>query len=291
MIDMTNISDPDFDPPKPELWVKIGESVLTEEDKTDLLSGEWLTDKHIDAAQELLHQQYLEISGFQRCVLQCTKTYHVQSGKKFVQILHVNANHWITISTVGCAPGNVKVYDTMHHKLSLEMKSTVADLMQVLINHVVVSLLATVCFLQVKQKFLVVEYVNVQQQKGMSDCGVLAIAIATAICHGKEPEFQNFDQSQARKHLQKALEEKVLTPFPAEPAVRRKARFQKERLRIYCYCRLIDDGRHMIRCDGCEDWIVSRCQQLFWRIKKSLGFVGNVQSQIVSIVMNKLKMK
>jgi len=94
MIDMTNISDPDFDPPKPELWVKIGESVLTEEDKTDLLSGEGLTDKHIDAAQELLHQQYPEISGFQRCVLQCTKTYHVQSGKKFVQILHVNANHW-----------------------------------------------------------------------------------------------------------------------------------------------------------------------------------------------------
>jgi len=36
MIDMIpNIPDPDSDPPKPELWVKIGENVLTEEDKTD----------------------------------------------------------------------------------------------------------------------------------------------------------------------------------------------------------------------------------------------------------------
>lgn len=231
---MTDILAQVSDPPMPEIWVKIGKTKLTEEDRNILFSGDWLNDRHIDAAQEMLHQQHPEISGFQSCPMFYTKTYDIQRGKKFVQIIHVNENHWITVSTVGCVPGNVKVYDTMHHKLTLEMKSIIADLMQVHTksHHIILATVTCIYFMQVKQKFLFVEYVNVQLQKGDPDSDVLAVAIATAICHGKKPEFMNFDQSKSRKHLYKAFEEKlVLLPFPA--AKRKASGSQKERLRIY----------------------------------------------------------
>jgi hypothetical protein len=234
----------------PEMWVAIGECMLTAKDKTDLLSGKWLNDRHIDAAQKLLHQQYPEISGFQSCVLQCTRTFSIQKDKSFIQILNINANHWITISTVGCAPGIVKVYDSMHQKLSPEVKRTIADLMQA------------------KQKFLVIDYANVQIQNGVNDCGLLAIAFATAICEEQNPESRNFDQSRLRNHLHTAFEVEVLLPFPSQP-IKREACIQKERLKIYCYCRLIDDGRHMIRCNGCEDWFHIDCAQVSSAVLKN----------------------
>ena len=130
-MDLTNegdISEPSSS--KPVDWTVVGQHVLTEDDRDCLMSGEWLNDKHINAAQQLLKERYPIISGFQDTTLQLTRTYHIQKGKIFVQILHVNHNHWVTISTVNCGPNTVKIYDTMHEELSMESKTVIADLLQ-----------------------------------------------------------------------------------------------------------------------------------------------------------------
>ena len=44
-------------------------------------------------------------------------------------------------------------------------------------------------------------FVNVQSQNNACDCGVFAIAFATALCEGKRPEELLFNNEALRKHL------------------------------------------------------------------------------------------
>ena len=43
-----------------------------------------------------------------------------------MQCLYVRNNHWITVSTVGCTPGVVRVYDSLRMGLS---SSAIADVL------------------------------------------------------------------------------------------------------------------------------------------------------------------
>ena len=62
-------------------------------------------------------------------VLQYTETFDVHCNHEFVQCLPVSNNHWITISTVGCASGVVNVYDSLHLGLPVALKRTIANLL------------------------------------------------------------------------------------------------------------------------------------------------------------------
>ena len=53
-----------------------------------------------------------------------------QPSAEFVQIVNVNRNHWILISTVNCPPYTVDVYDSVHLSLSTHVKKLVADFLQ-----------------------------------------------------------------------------------------------------------------------------------------------------------------
>ena len=55
-----------------------------------------------------------------------------------------------------------------------------------------------------------------QQQSNTADCGVFAIAFATAICNGQDPEKLLFKTSDMRKHLNDCLEDKKMWQFPAK---------------------------------------------------------------------------
>ena len=92
----------------------------------------------------------------------------------------MSGNHCITVSTVGCAPEVIKVYDSTLPSL---LKRTIADLM----------------FHGEKRITF-----NMQQQVGYSDCGLFATAAATAICHGLDPNAI----SEMRVHLRKAFRSK-----------------------------------------------------------------------------------
>ena len=101
---------------------------------------------------------------------------------------------------------------------------------------------------------------NVQRQVSDSDCGLFAVANATAICNGMDPVYVMFDQAEMRSHLLSCLEHKLLTPFPSK---RRRPRgpmvMELEVIPIYCHCRLQEAGR-MIQCDACGDWFHEGCE-------------------------------
>ena len=55
--------------------------------------------------------------------------------------------------------------------------------------------------------------VPVQTQQGAVDCGLYAIAFATAICNGNSPQKMVFNQAQMRQHLIESIDNKNLNIF------------------------------------------------------------------------------
>ena len=176
-------------------WVK--DLLLTVEDKEILESGRWLNDKHISAAQQLLRKQYPFVSGLQNPILGSNLTFDVMETEG-VQIIN-HRNHWTCLSTIGCQPSEVNVYDSLHARLSASaMKQTCS-------------------MLNTTEAKLTVRMRKVQIQSGGSDCGVFAIAFAVCLCEGKDPCSISWTQPLMRQHLVKCLSKQRMTPFPGKP--------------------------------------------------------------------------
>ena len=181
------------------------------------------------------------MSGLEPPILQYTQTFDVHHNHEFIQVLNLANNHWITVSTVGCVPGVVNV------------KRTIANL------------------LHTNKSTIVVQQARMQLQSGGSDCGLFAIATATAICNGQNPENIQFNQHLLRQHLLKCLKEKLLLPFQSTKAPKRRPGVaSRERIHVYCTCRLPDDGRKMIQCTSCKMWYHCNCMKLSQRMMKNI---------------------
>ena len=167
---------------EPNLWQNCGGIILLETHRNAIEEGEWLCDEVINACQLLLKNQYPIIRGFQSTLLADSYAMDPQTSAEFLQILNVNRNHWILISTVNCPPSTVDVYDSMHLSLSPRLKKLVADL------------------LQSPSKEITIRYCDVQWQSGGSDCGIFALVFATSICNGIDPVTVTFIQSRMRSH-------------------------------------------------------------------------------------------
>ena len=61
--------------------------------------------------------------------------------------------------------------------------------------------------------YLTVELQPVQQQEGVHDCGLFAVANAVEVCVGGNPEMVQFKQSEMCSHLKNCLEKRFLQPF------------------------------------------------------------------------------
>ena len=227
----------------PSPWCKVGGIQLNQMHKQILQSSRWVDDLTITASQNLLREQHPEVGSLQPPVLAAQLAMEPQGGE-FVQLVNINNNHWITLSTVGCQPGHINVYDSLHMGLSSEVKEVIADLMQW------------------KGKEITINYCDVQWQIGGNDCGIFAIAFATAICNGHKPASTVFDQPRLRKHLMTCLDHSELTPFPARSRKRITKVSKKEMLSVHCICRLPDRGDLMIQCAKCKTWYHAACIQI-----------------------------
>ena len=186
------------------------------------------------------------LQGFQNTLLgqKCLFSVLATDRRPFVQILHINNNHWITVTDVGREPGNVCIYDSMHKYITLHCKKQICS------------------FLKPKQKVLNFCFVNMQSQTDSSSCGLFAIAVATALTYGIDPSYCNWDVTKMRQHLILSLENQKLEEFPTKEKRHvcpgsRITKIIKEK--IFCKCRSpIDPRLDMIKCVHAVPRIVPR---------------------------------
>ena len=156
----------------------------------------WLDGAIIHSAQVLLQKINPLIEGFQRPTLGPVRNFNVVSGE-FVQLLHTGHNHWVCVSSIGCLPGTVRLFDSLYHDIiSQEVEDQVKDLV-------------------LADSFQKLEYAPCQQQRNGSDCGVFAIAFATSLVFGSNPQNLNFDITKMRPHLVACLQAGLMSQFPS----------------------------------------------------------------------------
>ena len=107
------------------------------------------------------------------------------------------------------ASNEVLIYDSMLHSLGGHGRKQVAAL------------------LACPEKEISIKMMKVQQQEGKNDCGLFAIAFATALDNGVQPGHCVFEQSEMRKHLLRRVEEKVISMFPVE-------KMKRGRVDVHC---------------------------------------------------------
>ena len=82
----------------------------------------------------------------------------------------------MSLSTIGCKPSSIKIYDSLNGYLPPSIKTVVCNL------------------LMTTDKIITVTYVNVQYQIEASDCGLFALAFATSLCSGQDPATVRYGQ-------------------------------------------------------------------------------------------------
>ena len=219
-----------------KMWIPQLE--LSSSDREILLSPTaWLTDSIIDGAQTLL-KKACPVPGLQSVSCGLTMTFAIQQGE-FIQVLNTGQGHWVTISTIGTSHPTVRVYDSLYSCAGTHLKAQIA------------AVLAT------EKPEFVLEFMDVPIQSGSYDCGLFAIAFATALALGEKPELFFFDQWNMRAHLRQCLESGEMKMFP----VLRKRRVKKsavkttEEVQVYCKCRMPElPGEQLIECTNCKEW-------------------------------------
>ena len=112
-----------------------------------------------------------------------------------LQIIHSRNNHWILGSNVNCELNVINVYDSVYSEVDECTKDIIEKQFKL-------------------HEELVIKVPRVKKQTGSNDCGLYAIAFATAIAHGLDPVKQKFRQSAMRAHLVNCFKQKRLSAFP-----------------------------------------------------------------------------
>ena len=236
-----SIRSSSFSPPPPsDWWVK--DLLLKPEDKKTLLSGGWLSDHHIGAAQKLLKNQYPHIDGLQSPVLGSRLMFSVMASEG-IQIIN-HQKHWICVSTIGCQPGHVDIYDSLYSTLSPSAIQQICNL------------------LHTKEVKLTVRMRDMQMQHGTSDCGLFSIACAVCLCQGEDPCRFSWTQELMRQHLTNCLSTQRMSSFPGNS---RKVSAKIKRtihIPVFCSCRMPENKMGMAQCTRCEEWFHKKCQNI-----------------------------
>ena len=229
------------------------------EDKAILESKGWLTDSIIVAVQNLLKKHTEgKIVGWQSTQLCKRKGMFkpLPLGVPFVQVINEGEKHWLSTSNVKSTTksvydGTVKIYDSTWSQQSTPSLTTIQSICS---------------FLKSPAKRLLLEYVDIPRQENGSDCGVYALANATELAFGGNPQLCIWEVAKMRGHIISCLEKGYMTPFPKQGKRRvglgggRKV--PSTTVALYCVCRMPDDGSKLIQCKRCLEWFHLSCVQL-----------------------------
>ena len=81
----------------------------------------------MNAAQRLIQAAHPRVKGLQ-VALGHTLAFNIIQ-EEFVQVLHTGAGHWVAVSTTGCGPDEVGVFDSMSFYLSGALERQIAALL------------------------------------------------------------------------------------------------------------------------------------------------------------------
>ena len=150
-------------------------------------SGSWLNDNLIYAAQMLLNNKS-KIEGFQSTQFGKKLAFStIPPYTKYIQILHVDGNHWNVVSNIrsdgGVFTNSVCIYDSLYMHVALDTKEQICS------------------FVRPKNYKFTFDIANTQHQTNSSDCGLFAIAFATELVHSQSPVLCEFNASMMWNHL------------------------------------------------------------------------------------------
>ena len=158
------------------------------------------------------------------------------------------SQHWITVSNLHSKGGEVICYDSpISTARSSDVQMQVASI------------------IMAKPKSFDITMVDCQQQSGVHDCGLFAIAFATSLCFGKDPTHIQYDQGKMREHLSNSISQKKMSEFPTSGERKPKNIMMKDvnKVNVYCTCRLPDNTEErMIECLVCLEWFHHTCLSL-----------------------------
>ncbi len=141
--------------------------------------------------RSILHLTFLhDIDGFQSCLLFSVLERGGIVGtptRQFVQILHTGGNHWGTASNLFAENNEVCIYDSLSTMLDSNTEQALSWM------------------LRPKEHQFVVVFPTVQQQTNSSNCGLLAIGFAYALCSNIRPENCQFREGRMRAELIKCF--------------------------------------------------------------------------------------
>ena len=171
-------------------WLTFNGIELNEADRATILSGDCLTDKHVNFAQSLLKKQFGSIAGLKWTLVLAQLQDSPYHRSEVLQIIHCRGNHWIVVSSLRC-PTRVQVFDSMFSSIDEMTRNMLTQLFG---------------------EESSIEMGDGPKQNGGSDCGVFVIATSTSLAHGCYPH--DFKYEQMRVHLVKCFENLCLSVFP-----------------------------------------------------------------------------
>jgi len=229
-------------------------------DGTDLQTirdGRKLTDVDIDAFQCLVHSQCAHINGLQSPLLsQCEQFKRCTQGPMIQVLYEATRAHWVLVATQECKGDNVvvDVYDTVFKSIAEETMDNICALVEA---HATVT----------------VRLVNVQRQRGSTDCGIFVCAFMERLANGKDVCGVSFNAQHIRHHLVQCLINKELNPFPVvcESRVPRQQFVQEKTVYVVCACRKRWKGELVVECSGCKLYFHPSCatiDECYWDSSK-----------------------
>ena len=243
--------------PLDDYWIRSFD--LRYKDKTIIEEGYWINDRIINAAMSLMRSTNPTVNGLNDTVIGEHYGFVPSTdNERFLQIINVRKSHWITMSNVESALCETFIYNSL---LSLNKKRN-NDNSERMSYPLVIE--QAICQIRRPPANLDLCVLDVQQQNGGNDCGLFAIAFALALCQGKDPTKMELDQSLMRTVLVSCLEAKdidsYLTLSGKRDTNRKLIVVDEWGLRVYCHCKMPDDGSPMVKCKKCKNWFHQSCE-------------------------------
>ena len=219
-------------------------TLYAESKKRTLQSNYWLADSEIHAGKKRIKKQHPFISGFHSPSIWGDLV--MPEPSEFIQIKNTSGSHWVWLSTIGSPSGTVKLYNSIRSSCP---------------NKVVLEHASRMLF--TKEQSITFVIPPVQEQIGPNDCGLFALAFATSLCQGMPPEEREYDQALTRRHYVDCLEQLAIKPFPGcQRLLILNEKMVVYEVKVFCSCRMPDDGKKYIECSRCQEWYHPACENI-----------------------------